>query len=647
MLASGVKTAVAAFALLVAIALAPGVARADLSEDFDPVAAAGQPFVPSGWSGTNLSSPTGGSSWFQGSPPAGGPFTAHQGADTAYIAANFNSTTGGTGTISNWLITPQLTLSDGDEVSFYTRTTGDTPTYPDRLELRLSASGSCSPGSTATGVGDFSTLLLSVNPALTTSGYPSTWTRFSAVLGGLSAPIRSCIAFRYFITEAGPTGTNGDYVGIDTFRFVDDVTAPDAPAVDAVAPASPSNVAAPRAIGTADAGSTVTLYGDGSCSGPVLGSGSAAAFAADGIAFTAATDATTTPYATATDGSLNVSPCSTAGPSYRHDGIAPETADDLPSGWLTAAPAVALTAIDAGSGVAATYYTVGAAPAPPTTASTLYDPAAKPVLGDGERIRYFSVDAAGNPETPHSSLTVIAPPEPRPEPRLEPEPRQEPDPPTPRTPSTPIPDAPAVTVTDRPGELLRGRAVRIVFLTDPAAAGYECRLDGGEWTPCGPTTFELSGLRGGDHRVEVRAVTAGGRRGPATVHTFQVNPYSPGLALAGSSLQATGDGTVALSLGCSPREGEGRGRCLGTVRLTHAVRAPGGRGRRVHSLARASFAAGAGERAAVRLRLTTAGRRLLAGAPGRRLSVRVVVEAVDLAGNRTLVSFARTLDRAR
>src|SRR5207244_7556478 len=39
----------------------------------------------------------------------------------------------------------------------------------------------------------------------------------------------------------------------------------------------------------------------------------------------------------------------------------------------------------------------------PTTASTLYDPAHKPSLANGERIKYFSTDAVGNAETVQTS----------------------------------------------------------------------------------------------------------------------------------------------------------------------------------------------------------------------------------------------------
>ncbi len=88
------------------------------------------------------------------------------------------------------------------------------------------------------------------------------------------------------------------------------------------------------------------------------------------------------------------------------DTTAPETTDDVPAGYRPAPVAVTLTATDAGSGVAATYFTTGASPAQPTTASTVYDAGDKPVLAGGEAIRYFSVDEAGNAETPRTSAAA-------------------------------------------------------------------------------------------------------------------------------------------------------------------------------------------------------------------------------------------------
>ena len=89
------------------------------------------------------------------------------------------------------------------------------------------------------------------------------------------------------------------------------------------------------------------------------------------------------------------------------DTAAPSTTDDVPAGEVSGPVRVTLSVSDTGgSGVARTYYTTGASPAVPTTASAVYDPASKPTLGDGERIRYFSVDHAGNAEAPHGSGAV-------------------------------------------------------------------------------------------------------------------------------------------------------------------------------------------------------------------------------------------------
>lgn len=97
----------------------------------------------------------------------------------------------------------------------------------------------------------------------------------------------------------------------------------------------------------------------------------------------------------------------------RVDGDAPATADDVPDGWRAQPVPVTLTAADAGgSGVATIHYTTGADPPAPTPGSPAYDPAAKPLLGDGERIRYFAVDEAGNAEGVRSSAPAMVDTEP-------------------------------------------------------------------------------------------------------------------------------------------------------------------------------------------------------------------------------------------
>jgi hypothetical protein len=173
-----------------------------------------------GWVMTNASSPVGSINWFQGNPVgAGGPFDAFNGATNAYIGANFNST-GSTGTISNWLMTPNRTFRNGDVLTFYTRKPTPNPTdYPDRLEVRLSSNGASTNVGSGAAVGDFTSLLLSINPSLVVGGYPTTWTQYTITISGLSAPTSGRIAFRYFVTSAGSLGTNSDYIGIDQVDY--------------------------------------------------------------------------------------------------------------------------------------------------------------------------------------------------------------------------------------------------------------------------------------------------------------------------------------------------------------------------------------------------------------------------------------------
>src|SRR5205085_6656010 len=76
-------------------------------------------------------------------------------------------------------------------------------------------------GTTATDVGDFTTLLLDINPTYTLTGYPNVWTQFTVTVSGVPSLTTGRLAFRYFVENGGPTGANSDYIGIDTFQFND------------------------------------------------------------------------------------------------------------------------------------------------------------------------------------------------------------------------------------------------------------------------------------------------------------------------------------------------------------------------------------------------------------------------------------------
>ncbi len=206
-----------ATSILVAGASASACAQSFI-ENFDNITL----LAGNGWFIQNNSTPVGSLSWFQGTAttatPTPGPFDAYNGAANSYIAVNFNST-GSSGTISNWLMAPNRTLRNGDVFQFYTRkpTIGAGQTdYPDRLEVRLSTNGaSTNVGTGATAVGDFTTLMLSINPTLVTNVYPQVWTQFTITMSGLPAPTSGRLAFRYFVTGAGSLGSASDYIGID------------------------------------------------------------------------------------------------------------------------------------------------------------------------------------------------------------------------------------------------------------------------------------------------------------------------------------------------------------------------------------------------------------------------------------------------
>lgn len=172
----------------------------------------------------NSASPSATFGWGQGNPTS---FPAQAGATNAYLSCNYQSTESVVGaTISNWLFTPNRVFNNGDVITFYSRIPAGTE-YPDRLEVRLSTNGgSTNVGTTPTSVGDYTTLLLSINPTLVTGVYPKVWTQYSITISGLSGPSSGRVAFRYFVTNGGANGANSNYIGIDTYSYTSTLAAP-------------------------------------------------------------------------------------------------------------------------------------------------------------------------------------------------------------------------------------------------------------------------------------------------------------------------------------------------------------------------------------------------------------------------------------
>lgn len=206
-----------------------------VSEGFDNVAAL------TTWKVVNLSAPGQPEepSWQQGDVSE---LTAHAGAPNSFIGIDYSA---GVQNTSSWLILPQQTsLSSTDVLSFWTKSANGAGGYPDRLEVRMSTNGSCNPGATTDGVGDFTNLLGSINPTLADTGYPGEWTQVSYPLTGLSTTnVSGCLALRYYITD---TSTNGQYVGVDSLSFADNAST-------ACTAAQASATSAQTAVATASA----------------------------------------------------------------------------------------------------------------------------------------------------------------------------------------------------------------------------------------------------------------------------------------------------------------------------------------------------------------------------------------------------------
>jgi hypothetical protein len=210
------KMGLLACAMSIAWLLSSLPANAQLTEGFDDFPALVSP--AGGWLVINNSQPVGDFTWGQGDTASNGEgFTSQSGADNSFAGVNFNAG-GASAAVSDWLITPAITIQNGTIISFYTRESPvnvNDQTFPNDLQVRLSLTGT-DVGSSATSVGDFTTLLLDVNPTFSTTvttGYPQNWTRFNITISGVPTPTSGEIGFRYFLQSNFTQGTG---IGIDT-----------------------------------------------------------------------------------------------------------------------------------------------------------------------------------------------------------------------------------------------------------------------------------------------------------------------------------------------------------------------------------------------------------------------------------------------
>ena len=207
----------------------PPIPDQSFVEEFDTATAA----VARGWKFINTSDPKGTGQWQNGggNPPLFNAYS-NKGTNAGFIGADYQSTSAQQGTISNWLISPSLTMQNGDRIIFYTRAwqlfdgVSDTTDFGNSLQLRMNPVNDSIDAGKGLSTGSFSKLLFDINPDLIYSSilhaavfaYPSQWTRFDVTVTGLTAPLKSRFAFRYFVTNGGSNG-NASGIGIDSVAY--------------------------------------------------------------------------------------------------------------------------------------------------------------------------------------------------------------------------------------------------------------------------------------------------------------------------------------------------------------------------------------------------------------------------------------------
>lgn len=204
------------------------VPNQSFSEEFDTMDAA----YSRGWRFVNRSLPLGTETWSQGSllyfaaysqagAAPGNPYNAGYAVATAY--ATTGTTPAGQAVISNWLVSPPVTMQNGDQITFYARDTLNA--YVDRLQVRINPHNASIEAGSGKEPGSFDVLLLDINPTYLPGpdphAMPQNWTRFVATISGLNQPVTGRFAFRQYIQGGGPGNTEfGGILGVDKVQYI-------------------------------------------------------------------------------------------------------------------------------------------------------------------------------------------------------------------------------------------------------------------------------------------------------------------------------------------------------------------------------------------------------------------------------------------
>lgn len=186
------------------------IIRESFTEDFEQ----GTDYLMRGrWVFTNHSSPDLGNEWRHDSPACGKggncwPLIGYGYNSASYLyAGRIDSLRA-----DNWAFSPPVALANGDKIIFYTMCGFDN--HNDQLEVRYNEMDTTA----AVGAGFGETGKFTKEFGKVSAPYPTIWTRFEFTVSGLSQPIQSRLAFRYYVPDLDSVGAGA--IGIDALQFI-------------------------------------------------------------------------------------------------------------------------------------------------------------------------------------------------------------------------------------------------------------------------------------------------------------------------------------------------------------------------------------------------------------------------------------------
>ena len=274
-------------------------------------------------------------------------------------------------------------------------------------------------------------------------------------------------------------------------------------------------------IGSAESGSTVSIYTTSDCSGTPVAAGTAATLASPGISVTVADDTTTSFRATATDSAGNTSVCSSP-IAFTEDSIAPAppkiTATSPGSPGNNSHPTIRGSGAQTGSSVTiyadatCTGTRLGSGPA-----SAFDGTSGISVAVPANRVSELyatATDAADNVSDCSGAYQYVEDSSP-----------------------------PNTAITAGPAGLTPHRISTFDFSSTEARSRFQCSVDGAAFAICGSPTaaFTTPSLRDGTHNFRVRSIDQAGNVDPTpALRTFTVDATPPNTTItAGPTASST------------------------------------------------------------------------------------------------------------